>query len=209
MKAQAFSYIRGELETNTPWYPPDPEFLNAWRDEFFAIEGVDHYTYWLCGAVLESWPTQDVDILITGSVIDYQHLEHVMVNAMRLGFKHRQLIDIAWNDYYKKYLERGRCERRAICCDHYYQHGWCSLEHCTAQARQIETIVVGNEIIKNGLEITPPDPYAVRLSKYLWKIQMDSPSERQIQRMLEGKVYTQSPIILRPDLDFKDYVNWP
>ena len=36
MKADDFFYQCGDVETRVPWFPPDPEFLNAWRDEFFS-----------------------------------------------------------------------------------------------------------------------------------------------------------------------------
>ncbi len=209
MRAGEFFYQCGAVETHVPWFPPDPELLNAWRDEFFQTPGVSDYTFWICGAVLEGWPTNDVDILVTGDIKSYPVLETLLTKAMQLGFKHRQLIDIAWNDYYKKYLMKGRCERRAICCEHFYEQGWCTLKECTAIAHDIETIVVGNDIIKNGEVITPGDPNAIRLGPSLWKISIRSPSQKQIQRMQAGVVYTSSPVIITPDLDFKDIVAWP
>lgn len=208
MKAEDFFYKCG-VETRTPWFPPDPEFLNAWRDEFFQTTDISGYTFWICGAALEGWKTTDIDILVTGEIGDYKKLENIMTNAMQIGFKHRQLIDIAWNDYYKKFLEKGRCDRRAICCEYFYNHGCCTVEKCAALVEDIEAIVVGNEVIKNGVIITAGDPDAIKLGKDLWKIKISSPSPKQIQRILSGWVYKSSPIIITADIDFKQIIPWP
>lgn len=209
MRAEPFHYKIGEVETVVPWFPPDPECLNDWRDDFFLTPGVEHYTFWLCGAAMEGRQTDDIDIIVTGDIRDYAELEMILVSAVRLGFKHRQLIDIGWNQYYEKYLLKGKCERRAICCEHFYEHGWCTLKECMAVARSVETIVIGNEIYKNGRMITPPYKHAVRLGPSLWKVRFRSPSEKQIKRMQQGVIYTQAPVIITPDLDFKDVVPWP
>lgn len=209
MKAAPFFYKCGTVETTIPWYPPDPVFLNQWRDEFFSIPGVRAFDYWLCGAAMETWYTNDVDVIMTGEIGDLETLEFILTAAMTIGFKHRQLIDIAWNDYYKKYLEKGRCERRAICCEHFFDHGWCTINECTALATDIVTIVVGNEVIKNGAVLTPFDPTAIRLRNELWQITMASPSQKQIERMKSGRVYHSSPCLITPELDFKEVVPWP
>ena len=209
MKASDFFYKAGRVETTTPWFPPDPAFLNAWRDEFFQTPGVSNYTFWLCGAAMEPWPTTDVDVLVTGDITSFQALEDMLATAMELGFKHRQFIDIGWNDYYKKYLMKGPCERRSICCDHFYKHGSCTIDQCTAIVPHVETIVIGNEIIKNGAVITPADPHAIQLHDSLWKITFPSPSAKQIQRLRDGVVYISKPVIITPELDFKAYVAWP
>lgn len=208
MKADNFFYKTGSVETRVPWFPPDPLFLNDWRDEFFETPGVEEYTFWMCGAAMEPWLTSDIDIIVTGEITDYSTLERVLTQAMVLGFKHRQFIDIGWNNYYKKFLERGPCERRAICCEAFFEHGACTLEQCTEQKKNIETIVIGNEIIKNGFVITPADPTAVRLGVSLWKIQFPSPSLKQIERLSSGVVYKSRPVIITADLDFRDFVPW-
>lgn len=208
MKAYDFSYQCGRVKTNAPWFPPDPLLLNAWREEFFLLPGVNHYTYWLCGAAMESWPTMDTDILVTGNISNYQELENILVSAMHIGFKYRQFIDIAWNDYYKKYLIKGPCQRRAICCEHFYEHNSCTMEQCTAIAEDISTIVVGNEIIKNGIVINPGDPQALQLNDSLWEVHFSSPSPKQIKRIRDGFVYTSKPTIINSQTEFKELIPW-
>jgi hypothetical protein len=208
-QASSFQYKRGAIEIDTPWFPPDPEQLNRWRDELFELDECHDYTFWLCGAVQEDWLTSDVDVIVTGQPPSIQHLDKVLVHAIRLGFKHRQLIDIAWNDYYKKYLMKGRCNHRAICCEFFYDHGWCNVAECIKPAHDIETIVIGNEIIKNGEVITAPDPNAEKLTDSLYRIRMSSPSNKQIERIKEGLVYRSSPLIITPDLNFRTVVRWP
>ena len=208
MEAYDFSYQCGRVTTHAPWFPPDPLLLNAWRDEFFLVPGVENYTFWLCGAAMESWPTMDTDILVTGDITNYHELENILASAMQIGFKYRQFIDIAWNDYYKKYLIKGPCQRRAICCEYFYEHNTCTVEQCTAIAKDICTIVVGNQIIKNNIIINPGDPEALQLNDSLWQVHFSSPSPKQIKRIQDGFVYTSRPTIIHTQTDFKQLITW-
>ena len=114
-----FEYIKGSATTNKPWFRPNPRLLNKWKFDFFNIKGVDKYNFWICGGVLESWKTWDTDILVTGDVTSYDEIENILVSSTQLGFNNRQLIDINWNNKYHKYLKKGTCSRRSICCDHF------------------------------------------------------------------------------------------
>ena len=209
MKAQPFHYRRGKVATSVPWFPADPALLNAWREDLFEIPEVYDYTLWLCGGVMEGWHTDDVDIIVTGDINNILSLERVMVGAMQLGFKHRQLIDIAWNDYYKKFLEKGPCERRAICCQHFFDHGYCTPESCAERVDDISTIIVGHEIVKNGFMLESVAEEATQMSEHLWRMRQQSPSDRQIQKIKAGVVYRYAPIIITEHTDFRDWVPWP
>ena len=44
----------------------------------------------MCGATLEGWATNDIDIIITGKIDSYDRLEKILHNAMDIGFKNRQ-----------------------------------------------------------------------------------------------------------------------
>ncbi len=209
MNAKPFSYQCGAIVTHTPWFPPDPEFLNHWRDEFFQHPAINNYTFWLCGGVMEAWATNDIDIVVTGAVNNYDELDSVLTTGMQLGFKHRQFIDFTWCEYYKKFLLKGSCSRRAICCEHYYEHDWCTLKNCMAVVNDVEMIIVGNEVIKNDEIVIPYNPNAIQLSPSLWKIKAQTPSPKQVERIGMGQTYHYPPIIITPDLDFKTVIDWP
>ena len=34
-----FYYSIGKARTDVPWFRPDPEYLNRWKEEFFKIDG--------------------------------------------------------------------------------------------------------------------------------------------------------------------------
>ena len=207
MRTASFEYIKGAAQTNTPWFRPKPKLLNAWKEDFFKIPAVDKYKFWICGGALEEWETWDTDILITGAVKSYKELETIMVSATQAGFRHRQLIDINWNDYYEKYIDRGTCTRRGICCEHYYKHGWCEIEHCITRATDIETIVIAREITKNGKTLSRPHNSAIQLSDSLWRLSVTTPSKKQIKRIKEGITYKRQPILLTADLDFNEIIH--
>ena len=133
MKKTNFEYIKGKARTNTPWFRPNPELLNAWKKDFYKIPGIEKYQFWVCAGALEDWETWDTDIVVTGKIDSYQEIEDILVAVTQLGFGHRQLIDINWNDSYEKFLSKGPCLRRSICCENYYKHNTCELEHCIVQ----------------------------------------------------------------------------
>lgn len=209
MKAKKFEYIKGDAKTITPWFRPDPEFLNLWKEDFFKIPHVSKYKYWICGGALEEWETWDTDVIVVGEIEDLKELEEIMVTATQLGFKHRQLIDINWNNYYEKYLQKGSCNRRGICCDHYLENEWCNVEHCITQALDIETITISYQIIKNGIQMARSNPDPIKLSDSLWKVTMHSPSSKQVERIKKGIIYKHDPVLITEELDFKDIIDWP
>ena len=209
MKAANFEYIKGNAHTATPWFRPDPVLLNSWKEDFFKIPNVKNYQYWICGGAMEKWQTWDTDIIVVGELGEIKELEEIMVTGTQLGFKHRQLLDINWNNYYKKYLQKGSCNRRGICCDHYLENNWCNIEHCITQALDIETITISPEIIKNGVPLSRGNPGAQKLSDSLWKMTMVSPSLKQVKRIKQGIIYKHDPVLLTEELDFKDIVDWP
>ena len=208
MRTAAFEYIKGAAKTKIPWYRPRGELLNIWKDEFLKISGVDKYKFWVCGGILEDWETWDTDILVTGKVTSYQELENIMVSATQLGLNYRQLIDINWNNSFEKYLAKGGCERRSICCERYYETGRCDASTCIL-AKTTVTIAIATETIKNGKVtskvVTSPQP--ARLRQSLWKLKIKYPSEKQMKRLREGDIYEGTPVLITPDLDFRTIIN--
>jgi hypothetical protein len=211
VKAKSFEYIKGPAKTNIPWFRPDPELLNTWKRAFLKISGVENYKFWVCGGALERWQTWDTDILVTGKVTNYEELQDILVTATQLGFEHRQLIDINWNDSYEKYLEMGPCKFRSICCDHHYEKGWCDVRMCTnyESAPLAESITICKEIIKNGRVEFKRTDIVDQLGPSLWKRTVPYASGKQIERMQKGVVYTGRPTLITEELDFKDIVDWP
>jgi hypothetical protein len=126
MKKTNFEYIKGKARTNTPWFRPNPELLNAWKKDFYKIPGIEKYQFWVCGGALEDWKTWDTDIVATGKIDSHQEIEDILVAATQLGFKHRQLIDINWRS-----------------CD-------CSAPLKETDTANVEQIVIAREVTKNG-----------------------------------------------------------
>ena len=211
MTTPRFEYIKGAASTNTPWFRPKPELLNAWREDFFKIPNVSKYRFWVCGGVLEGWKTWDTDILVTGNVESYEELQAILISSTELGFKHRQLIDINWNNSYENQIIKGACKRRGICCEHYYEHGWCEMEHCIVP-RSTETIVIATEVVKNGEILSSKSSNAVRIGSSLWRRKINMPSKKQIERIRKGVIYRSRPVEITPDIDFTDVIgqsnNW-
>ena len=212
LKQEKFSYSKGPANTNIPWQRPNGRLLNLWKEEFFKIPGVDKYKFWICGGVLENWDTWDTDILVTGEVTSYVELQNIMVSATQIGLNHKQLIDINWNGSLEKYLERGPCTRRGVGCDHFFEYGWCNLEHCLT-GMDLETIVISLVAIKNGEVLSrKKDPNPIQLAPSLWKIAGNKgynmlPSKKQAERIKNGIIYKGRPILLTHDLDFKTIID--
>ena len=107
-----FEYVKGPARTRIHWHRPCPNLLNNWKEDFFKIPHVDKYKFWVCGGATEVWKTWDTDIVVTGKINEYSEIENIMVSATRIGFEHRQLIDITWNEHYQKYAEK-LCQSRS------------------------------------------------------------------------------------------------
>ena len=208
MKAKKFEYIKGNTKTNIPWFRPYPHQLNLWKEQFFKIEGTKHYKYWICGGVLENWKTWDIDILVTGKVNSYKELQNILSNATQIGFDHRQLIDINWNDSYEKFLSKGPCLRRSICCEHYYENDTCELQHCLTP-HTFESITIASEIIKNEKKVSNRKLGSSKIFDSLWRTKLTLPSKKQHERIKKGIIYKSRPVLLTKNLDFKDIIDWP
>ena len=181
MKAKKFEYIKGAAKTSVPWFRPDPELLNNWKQDFYKIKGIEKYQFWICGGALEKWKSWDTDIMVTGKIGSYKELENILVKATQFGFKYRQLLDISWNDdFCKKYLEKGSCSLRSICCMHYYAHGWCDLENCLKPEPFVKSITIARKITKNGNTMGNSPYVTKRLGKSLWEREIPRLSKKQI-----------------------------
>ncbi len=89
----SFSFTIGDITTTTPWERPDKTKLNAWYDDFKKVAGFGSYTY-LAGDALFNTETWDADIIVTGSITTNTELRNLLREGIRLGFEHKQLVDI-------------------------------------------------------------------------------------------------------------------
>ena len=187
-----FEYVKGPARTRIHWHRPCPNLLNNWKEDFFKIPHVDKYKFWVCGGATEVWKTWDTDIVVTGKINEYSEIENIMVSATRIGFEHRQLIDITWNEHYQKYAEK-LCQ---------------SPLHNPAPPlpTRAKAIVIANKIFKNGKIITDHESYSTKISDSLWEVNTVCPTKKQIDRIKNGIIYKGGFILLTPDLDFKEIV---
>tara|TARA_Y100000034_G_C6812891_1_gene365481 strand:+ start:343 stop:948 length:606 start_codon:yes stop_codon:yes gene_type:complete len=196
---EQFEYIKGPAKTNIPWFRPRGNRLNRWKKAFFKIPGVEKYKFWICGGALEEWKTWDTDIIMIGEFDSYKELENILVTATQLGFKHRQLIDINWRDYKKS-------EEVVTTSAKYFIENNQLREVPLATVHDVCVITICSHIIKNGelMEVLPKEK--IKLSGSLWKRKSTVPSWKQQQRIKEGIIYKSNPVLLTPDLDFRDII---
>tara|TARA_R110000824_G_scaffold79076_2_gene199345 strand:+ start:644 stop:1240 length:597 start_codon:yes stop_codon:yes gene_type:complete len=198
MKAKKFEYIKGPTKTTTPWFRPDPELLNLWKEDFFKIPHVNKYKYWIYGGSLEDWQTWDIDIVMIGASSDYEEVENILIASTQLGFKYRQLIDINWVDY--------KTSHELL--DYWHTN------YILGNIKTINKTVVSmyKDIIKNGEAISNEamvqNPFK-KIHTSLWARKQASPGPKQVERIKKGSLYKCTPVLLTAELDFKDIIDWP
>ena len=108
-----FYYSIGEAETDVPWFRPEPNYLNKWKDEFFTYKESKKYRYFFHGAarqgIVDTW---DIDISILGPAEESDYRkdpERVMFLIRQIGFKNRQLIEPVWQDRPIEYYNLPAC----------------------------------------------------------------------------------------------------
>ena len=97
-----FQATWGDVTTNTPYRRPTLEAFTKWWLDFKDINGLEHYDIWLVGSFCEKifgeykgYP-RDVDVVITGDIVDEENLYYILQHAVKKGFENRLLIDISW-----------------------------------------------------------------------------------------------------------------
>lgn len=194
---KSFEYIKGNAKTTTPWFRPRGNLLNLWRDDFFKLEGVEKYSFWITGGAIEDWDTWDTDITILGDLQELKELETIMTEAVRIGFKHRQLIDINWVDYMYKTAILQDYENLSLA----YKKKDANLVYKIER----QLISMCSFVKKNGKIYTPSDSRE-QISDFLWKRTLSSPSEKQKQRIKSGIPYRGEPVLITKDLDFRKII---
>lgn len=91
-----FKYVIGEHITDTPWQRPQKGRITDWWEEFKVLQGVENYSFYIGGAVANNVRTWDVDIIMIKEKDNnnYEEIKFLLNEAMRIGFKHKQLLDI-------------------------------------------------------------------------------------------------------------------
>ena len=99
-----FYYKRGDIEVTDPWERPNNINFESFLKDFKKIKGIENYQVYLVGAFCENYylgtqrETWDVDLILIGEIKDYLKLKNILNRAMKIGFKHNILIDIAWRN---------------------------------------------------------------------------------------------------------------
>jgi hypothetical protein len=198
MKAKKFEYIKGPTKTTTPWFRPDPEFLNLWKEEFFKIKGVEKYKFWLYGGSMEDWLTWDIDIVVIGSCYDFEELQNILISSTQLGFKYRQLIDINWVDY------KSSQELLDYWHTNYILGNIKTINKTVVS--MYKNIMKNGEVVVDGRQTKKPSR---RIHTSLWARKQISPGPKQVGRIKKGALYKCTPVLLTAELDFKDIIDWP
>lgn len=102
-----FYYRAGDISTTTRWEKPTKKSFNSWLCEWRKVVELNNYNIYLTGGFCEKCfsdekrQTWDVDLFITpikSLDVKYVELKNVLEQAMYIGFKHKLLIDIWYND---------------------------------------------------------------------------------------------------------------
>ena len=150
-----FFYERGPVITETPWFRPRASNLSRCRDEILEISNIKKYKVWVIGAVLEGWPTWDIDLILQQSSksIDYEEIERIMIEILKIGFKNRQLIDIHFQVSPHRHLHP------ILFFPAKYQ-ATLSLEEFSDLKIEQEVLQIAMQVTKNGVisKDTSPEP---------------------------------------------------
>lgn len=219
-----FYYSIGEAKTDVPWFRPDPEYLNRWKDEFFSIEEASKYRYFFHGGARHNpRTTWDIDIAICGpgEEKDYPLLEYIMYMMRQVGFKNRQLIEPFWQDVPADIYLRPVCNHFQIACETYMKKGRCTLQECMeTPAMQFTTkkrIRYGRFTVKNEIEHSVPNPLDGKKVETLRSgeliitnvIEPNQTWPNKIYQKMKTGFYKKSPIEINRETNFRNFLPWP
>lgn len=219
-----FYYSIGNAKTDVPWFRPDPQYLNSWKEEFFALEESTKYRYFLHGgALIDPSSTWDVDLLISGLISpdDYDELEFVMYAISQLGFKHRQLIEPFWQDTTPEDILRPKCDHYTIACDTFMNTGVCTLQQCLETRYDnagIQKIRYGTTFVKNTTVASRIHAgYDGEITEHIERGQLiitnivkppTTWNPKMVTKMKNG-FYKRPVVEVTKDTDFRNIISWP
>lgn len=99
----------GEVITNTPYRRPTLEAFTMWWLDFKNIKGLENYDINLIGSFCErhfgnyNGVPKDIDITLTGELQDEEQLYYILSHGVKLGFKHKILVDLTWATMLHRY----------------------------------------------------------------------------------------------------------
>lgn len=95
-----FFYRYGEVSTNTIWDKPSWNLVNSWWKSYSSSHDFKQYSVHIGGKfVIDPLKTEDVDIIITGPILDYKHLYNLFKDGLELGLKkYNFYVDMCWYD---------------------------------------------------------------------------------------------------------------
>ena len=219
-----FYFQVGKSKTDVPWFRPDPEYLNRWKDEFFSIEEASRYRYFFHGGARhDPGTTWDVDIAICGTTEekDYPLLEYIMYMMRQIGFKNRQLIEPFWQDVPAEIYLRPVCDHYQIACETYMKSGRCTLKQCMeTPAYHFTTkkrIRYGQFLAKNEFEQRVPDPIDGKEVETIQSgeliitniIEPNRSWSNKIYQKMKTGYYKKSPIEINRETNFRNFLPWP
>jgi len=178
-----FNYIKGPIKTIKEWEKPNEVKFKAWcKDikEYIIQKNIDIEIY-VCGKYIEDKEkTWDIDIIATKKTeptySELIKIRDLMIHSMNLGHdKYNILIDMQYY-YYNNSIN----------------HFWYS-SSMFEKYGVITTIIleVYNKVYKNGILLY--DNNGEKLMENLYKVEMESPSIKHIERIKEG-IYYKEPI---------------
>tara|TARA_Y100000310_G_scaffold194048_1_gene194027 strand:+ start:4930 stop:5412 length:483 start_codon:yes stop_codon:yes gene_type:complete len=153
---------------------------------------------WIVGGALESWRSWDVDVIMQKATpgLDYEEIEKIMTDAMRIGLEIRQLIDI-------HFQQRTTAELFGLT-----QSFWgLNLEDFTNLNLEHEVLQLALEVTKNGVVSREASTDPVQVGQHLWRVKKRYPAEKHIVRKRRGILYEKDPVLLTRDLDFRKIIN--
>lgn len=95
-----FYYRYGEVETNSMWFNPTWNLFFDWWSEFKTTQNLEDYKFYVGGKfIVDRNKTNDIDVIITGPIYDYDNLFKLLKEGFDLAInKYKTFIDLSWYD---------------------------------------------------------------------------------------------------------------
>lgn len=99
-----FFAVYGTATTSTEWERPNLIRLGQWWNDMLLHPDLNNYEFYLVGnfaekifgiSQLETW---DVDVVVLGELDNISGLRRLLNDATQLGFNHKLLMDISWQN---------------------------------------------------------------------------------------------------------------